>query len=517
MPQNADLAIHNANIITLNPHQPWAEALAIQDGRIVALGSWDQVAPFSEVGRVTDVAGRTVLPGFIDTHVHVLWTALSLAALDASAAEDHAGLQVIISEVVSQARPGQLILGMGFTEYALDTRQFSPIIEALDAVAPDNPVYLIGVTGHTSAANTRALEILPLSDAVAGVMRDSSGSPNGLLAGEANSLASQTFTQAFGANLTSAELLSYAVDQALSVGLTTIHALEGGMTGEDKAVAQFIAAAPTFPLRFVLYFQTMDVEKVLKLGLPRIGGCILLDGDVGRCTAALSEPYANDPGSYGKLYHAQGTVNAFVLKAHKAGLQVALHAVGDAAVEQALNAYEAALRVHPRRDHRHRIEHCEVIREDQIQRAQRLGVALAIQPPFNHYWPHTDYVRSLGEERAWKTDPVRTLVRPGLLVAGGSDSTVTPLGPLLGVHAAVNHSNPFERVSVHEAMQLYTINAARIAFKEHDRGSLEVGKLGDLVVLAADPYDVDPREIKDIPVEMTVVGGKLVYRRDGIA
>jgi predicted amidohydrolase YtcJ len=348
---------------------------------------------------------------------------------------------------------------------------------------------------------------------VVGILRDNNGRPNGLLTSEANSLASQIFTQAFRANLTAGELLPYAVDQALSVGLTTVHALEGGIAGEDEAVAQFIAAAPSLPLRFVLYYQTMDIDKVVDVGLPRIGGCILLDGDVGRCTAALSEPYANAPDNYGTLYHAQGTVNAFVLKAHKAGLQVALHAVGDAAVEQALNAYEAALRAHPRQDHRHRIEHCEVIREDQIQRAQQLGVALAIQPPFNHYWPHTDYIANLGEKRAWKADPVRTLVRPGLLVAGGSDSTVTPLGPLIGVHAAVNHSNPFERISVHEAVQLYTISAARMAFKERDRGSLEVGKLGDFVVLAGDPYEVDPREIIDIPVEMTVVGGDMAYRR----
>ncbi|NIV31119.1 MAG: amidohydrolase family protein, partial [Anaerolineae bacterium] len=172
-----------------------------------------------------------------------------------------------------------------------------------------------------------------------------------------------------------------------------------------------------------------------------------------------------------------------------------------------------ALVAYPRDDHRHRIEHCEVIREDQIQRAQRLGVALAIQPPFNHYWPHTEYYPLLGEERAWKADPVRTLMRPGLLVAGGSDSTVTPLGPLIGVHAAVNHSNPAERVSVEEGLQLYTVNAARIAFQEADRGSLEVGKLGDLVVLADDLRTVAPEAIADIPVEMTVVGGEIVYSR----
>jgi predicted amidohydrolase YtcJ len=181
-------------------------------------------------------------------------------------------------------------------------------------------------------------------------------------------------------------------------------------------------------------------------------------------------------------------------------------------VEQALNAYEAALAAHPRDDHRHRIEHCEVIREDQIQRAQRLEVALAIQPPFNHFWPHPEYVATLGEERAWTVDPVRRLMRPGLLVAGGSDSTVTPLGPMTGVHAAVNHSNPAERVSVQAGLELYTINAARIAFEEHDKGSLEVGKLGDFVVLEEDPFEVEPGLIKDIAIEMTLVGGEIVYQ-----
>jgi predicted amidohydrolase YtcJ len=308
-------------------------------------------------------------------------------------------------------------------------------------------------------------------------------------------------------------MLARAVEKALSVGLTTVHALEGGAAGEDEAVSEFLEAVPGFPLRFVLYYQTMDVDKVMALGLPRIGGCILLDGDVGPRTAALSQPYVDDPNCYGTLYHTQSEIDSFVLRAHRAGLQVAMHAVGDAAVEQALNAYEAALGAYPRDDHRHRIEHCEIIREPQVQRAQRLGVALAIQPPFNHYWPHTEFFPSVGQDRAMKADPVRMLMRPGLLVAGGSDSTVTPLGPLIGVHAAVNHSNPAERVSVQEGLELYTINAARIAFEERDKGSLEVGKLGDFVVLGEDPFEVDPARIKDIPIEWTFIGGKAVYQR----
>ncbi len=510
---NNDLALCNTNLTTMNPQQPRAEALAVRDGRIVAVGTWGNVAPHAEGVRVLDLTGKTVLPGFIDTHAHFLWTALSLAALDVSAANDHAALQAIIRQAVAEMPPGDPILGMGFTEYALNTEKFSPIIEALDAVAPDNPVCLIGVTGHASAVNGRGLELLAFPEETPGVMRDVRGRPNGLLAGQANNQAFARFGEHFGTDEKAAAMVAQAIEKAHLVGLTTVHALEGGAGGDNEAAEEFLAAIPSLPLRFVFFYQITDVDRVLELGLPRIGGCILLDGDVGPHTAALSEPYADDPECCGTLYYSQEVVDAFVLKAHKAGLQVAMHAVGDAAVEQALNAYEKALAAHPRDDHRHRIEHCEVIREEQIQRAQRLGVALAIQPPFNHYWPHTTYYTALGKERAWRADPVCTLMRPGLLVAGGSDSTVTPLGPLIGVHAAVNHSNPAERVGMQEGLELYTINAARIAFQEADRGSLEVGKLGDFVVLGEDPFEVEPGHIKHIPVEMTVIGGDIVYQR----
>jgi predicted amidohydrolase YtcJ len=512
MPRRGGLALRYANVVTMNPRQPEAEALVVREESIAAVGSWEDVEPYAEGVPVLDLAGKTVVPGMIDTHMHFLWTALSLAAVDVSAADDHAALQHIILEAVTDTPAGEPILGMGFTEYALDTNAFDPIIKALDAVAPDNPLLLIGVTGHTSAANTPGLELLDFPKGMVGIMVDADGKPNGLLADKANNDAFGIFGEWYGTHEKAAEMITRVVERAHSVGLTTVHALEGGSTGDSEAAEEFLAAIPSLPLRFVFYYQILDVEKVLSLGLPRIGGCILLDGDVGPHTAALSEPYIDDPECYGTLYYAQEEIDRFVLEAHRAGLQVAMHAVGDAAVEQALDAYEAALNACPRNDHRHRIEHCEVIREEQVERALRLGVALAIQPPFNHYWGHSEYYPSLGYERAWRADPVGSLMRPGLLVAGGSDSTVTPLGPLIGVHAAVNHSNPAERTSVYKALALYTINAARVAFQERDRGSLEVGKLGDFVVLAEDPFEIDPRNIKDIPVEMTVIGGEIVYQ-----
>jgi hypothetical protein len=507
----SDLALRNANVITMNPRQPRAEALAVRQGCIVAVGNWDDVAPQAKGLTTLDLDGKTVLPGMIDTHVHFLWTALSLAALDVSAANDHAALQNIVRQAASKTPPGELLFGMEFSEYALDTAQFSPIIQALDDAAPGHPVFLMGVTGHTSAANSRALQLLAAPGDLPGLMRDAAGQPNGLLTNKANDLAFSTFNELYGSDEKSFAMIPQAIHKAHSVGITTLHALDGGFGVEDETFKEFLEIIPSLPLRFVPYFQTLDVDQVLDLGLPRIGGCILLDGDVGPHTAAFTEPYADDPECYGILYHTQQEIDAFVFKAHQAGLQVAMHAIGDAAIEQALNAYEAALTAFPRDDHRHRIEHCDIIRQDQIQRARRLGLALAIQPPFVHYWPHTEYYPTLGKERTERADPFREMADAGLLLAGGSDSTVTPLGPLIGVHAAVHHSNPAQRLSVQQGLELYTINAARIAFQETDRGSLETGKLGDLVVLADDPFEA--QSIIDIAVEMTVIGGAIVYEK----
>jgi predicted amidohydrolase YtcJ len=254
------------------------------------------------------------------------------------------------------------------------------------------------------------------------------------------------------------------------------------------------------------------VDAVQKLGLPRIGGCILLDGDFGPHTAALLQPYADLPGSRGALYHDQEEIDAFVEAAHRAGLQIAMHAVGDRAAEQALNAFERALARWPRADHRHRIEHFEIYDEALVQRTRRLGVHLAIQPPFNVYFGgHTRLNPLLGEERALRSDPVRSLIEARIRVGGGSDSTVTPLNPLYGVHCAVNHSNPAERLDVERALRLYTLDNAYLAFEEADKGSIEVGKLGDLVILDDDPTAVAPEAIAEIPVAMTVAGGEIVH------
>jgi predicted amidohydrolase YtcJ len=500
-----DLILHRANVLTMNPKQPRAEALAVRDGRIVAVGSWEKVAPHAEGVSSIDLTGKTVLPGFIDSHVHFTWTGLKETALDFWSAESVDDVQAVIAQASAQTPPGQLLFGMGMNHYKFPNRQL-PTSADLDAAVPEHPVFIVGVTGHYSLANTRCLRDLDLPSDTPGF--DSTG----LLRDRANSIAERGMRARFAQEQGLEQLHRAAARRAVAVGLTTVHALEGSDRADDPTVRALLAIAPELPLRLVVWYQTMDVGAVQKLGLPRVGGCILLDGDFGPHTAALLEPYADQPDTRGTLYHSQEEVDAFVETAHRAGLQIAMHAVGDRAAEQALNAYERALTRWPREDHRHRIEHFEVYDETLVQRARRLGVHLAIQPPFNGYFGgHTRLNPILGEERALRSDPVRSLVEAGLQVGGGSDSTVTPLNPLYGIHCAVNHSHPDERLDVERALQLYTLDNATLAFEESDKGSIQVGRLGDLVVLANDPTVVAPETIASIPVEMTIVGGEVAY------
>jgi predicted amidohydrolase YtcJ len=267
----------------------------------------------------------------------------------------------------------------------------------------------------------------------------------------------------------------------------------------------------------VVYFQSTDVQRVLDLGLPRIGGCVLVDGAYGEHTAALLEPYTDDPTTRGVLYFSDEELDDFVGRAHKAGLQISMHAIGDAAIEQLLNAYEQALAGDRRPDHRHRIEHFSLPTREHIERAARLGVAVAMQPIFAAM-PDSGEIdcqlaglEYLGPERYARRHPYRTIIDAGILVGGGSDSDAKPMGPLAGMHAVVNHPDEERRLTAREALSLFTTNAAKIGFEEEEKGTIAPGKLADLVVLGEDPLSVDPTSLKDIPVEMTIVGGEIVY------
>ncbi len=495
------MIIENADIITLDPRRPRARSLMALDGRIVAL---DDAVPHEAGAPRYDLAGRTVVPGFVDSHVHFVWTAVRHFALDFTGVLSTAGALELVAARAAEHAPGQLILGLNLNND--DWQGALPSLEQLDAVAPEHPVLLRGYTGHLSIANSAAIRALGLPDGIDG------RSDDGTLIGVANTAVAWRGPTEFAAALGWQRVLMAGAEEAARAGITTLHALEGDDAPDDAGVRALLAHAAALPVRTVLYWQTTHVDAARALGLPRIGGCIWIDGDFGPHTAALKQPYADRLDTCGELYFDDDRLQAFADAAVGAGMQVALHCVGDAAIEQALRAYRRALGSSPRADHRLRVEHFEVFDDELLREARDLGVSAAIQPAFDDFFGGIEAnARYLGPERARHADGIATFDRYGIPIGGGSDSTVTPLNALYGIHCAVNHSNPAERVTPERALRLWTIDSARLAFEEDDKGTLEVGKLADFAVLDADPLAVPPDTIKDIGVRMTVMGGRVVY------
>jgi len=312
-----------------------------------------------------------------------------------------------------------------------------------------------------------------------------------------------------------------AFDLLAAKGIALIHSAEGvGFPRDlDVDLVRTVVRGARNPISARVFFQTMDTAKARRRGLPRIGGCFAtaLDGCFGSVDAALLQPYADNPGNSGILYYPQARVDAFVLQAEEAGLQVALHAIGDAAFEQAVGAFERALAGRPRRDHRHTIIHACLTTRSGVERAAHLGLCVSAQPAFNDWKlePQT-YLDGILGPRAGRLNPIKSLLRAGVTVAGGSDAPCTIPDPLAGISAACNHPDPDERLSVMEAIRLFTIDAARLSFDEGERGSLETGKVADMVILDRDPLAVKREELKDLRVESLLLRGK-PYKKEGSA
>ena len=352
--------------------------------------------------------------------------------------------------------------------------------------------------------------------------------PDGELSGELVALANNIARIRYYGEIeekTRIDAYQMAAEMVLRYGITTVHCLEGGSDDghgwmPEADVEVLIKEQDRLPIGTVIYFQSTRVDKAREWGLPRIGGCLYVDGAYGEHTAALMEPYTDRPDTKGSLYFKEEELQAFVHQAHHAGLQISMHAIGDAAIEQLLNAYEAALKKEPRSDHRHRIEHFSLPTPEQVDRVARLGVTLAMQPNFALMPdPGADEdfqfasISVLGPERFGRRHPYRTILEKGILVAGGSDVNAGPLGPLLGLHALVNHPDQERRLSAYETLALYTVNGARIGFEEDRKGVIAPGMQADLVVLGDNPLTAPKNTLKDLTVEKTLVKGRVVYDR----
>jgi len=393
----------------------------------------------------------------------------------------------------------------------------------LDEAIENRPVLLNRVCGHIAVANSKALQLTGITKEtfVEGGKVDmdgKTGEPTGILRENALGIVSRLAPKPGLKQLE--EVCMLATKKAVEAGLTCVHWIVE--SAEEIRVLRKLDSEGKLPLRVRLGVSTelhgrldSPLLKDAKEGMVKTGFVkILADGSLGAHTAALNEYYSDKQGTRGMLLYSQRALENLVLRAHKAGFQLAIHAIGDRAVGGVLKAYEKALKIFPRADHRHRIEHCSVLNASLIKRMRRLGVIASIQPHFvvSDFW----VVSRVGKKRARWVYPFRTLLRKGLVVVSGSDCPVENISPLLGIWAAATQNKPKERMTADEALASYTVTAAYASFDEDKRGSVEAGKLADFTLLSASLHSVCSNQVKKALVKMTIVDGKLVCARKAL-
>lgn len=446
----------------------------------------------------TEYVGGVALPGFIDSHVHFTATGLDLLALNAGKFSRISDLLEAIHQLDSQ-RTG-VVRVWGYDPENYRSGRY-PSLAELDKACPRNLLWINHIESHGTLVNSNSLLALGMPRA------------QSLLVGESNQRARNYFLERISSQEREQAILA-AADLAVSQGITTLHAMEGGRLFHNKDMEAVLALQGQLPVETVLYPQVLDVEWTHKLGLRQIGGCLPLDGSSGVYTAALTKPYYRRSDT-GLIYYSRKEIETLIVEAQARGMQVAMHACGDAAIDLFLDAVQSAQEQAPS-DIQHRVEHFELPRVDQVDRSSKLNVILSMQPAFDWFWggPHGDYAKTLGPERWQDANPVGWAVGAGLMVAGGSDSGVTPLDPLLGIHAALNHHNRQQRINLTPAVAMFTENGAKAA-RLNDRGRLEVGLRADIVVLDRDLREQPRDKIKDVGVVATINRGRVVWLRQG--
>lgn len=524
----ADLILHNGALLTQDPAQPVAEALAVEAGRIKAVGSDADILGLTRAGtRRIDLGGRALVPGFNDAHVHV-WKMghLLTSMLDLRGTESIEALERDVRARAARIPEGSWLVGRGYNEARM--REGRPPTRAdLDRAVPDRPVYLTRTCGHIAVANTRALELSGVTadtEAPPGgvVVRDPDGRPNGILHETAMSLVAEHIPEPSAAEYE--EMIAAAARHQIALGITS--ATDAGVTPSILAVYRAMAARAALPYRVNVMALRRPVGSPATLPLPERSESdwlrvdtikILADGGLSGATAALRTPYRHCD-DCGVLRLDAEELFDLTKDAHRAGLRVATHTIGDAAIDVVLSAYEALARLGP--GPRHRLEHFGLPHPEQLARAARLGAIAVPQAVFIHSLG-VNFRRYLPDALLPRAYPLRDMLAAGLVMALSSDApVVADDNPLLGIRAAVLRRDeegeliaPEQAISVAEALYAYTMGGALASGDADNRGSLTAGKWADMAVLRSNPMQAPPEAIQDIPVDMTLIGGAPVFER----
>jgi predicted amidohydrolase YtcJ len=529
----ADLIVTNANVWTVDSKLPKAQAVAIIGDRIVAVGSQADVQGWRGAStRVIDAGGRLVLPGFNDAHVHFVSGGQQLDAVDLNDATTAEEFVKRVAQQASKTPKKQWITGGDWDETKWSPAQL-PTKEMIDAVTPDNPVFLNRYDGHMSLANSIALRLAGVTASTpdppgGSIVRDAQGNPTGALKDAAMGYVFKVIPPLSHDQRLHA--VQRALSHAASLGVTSVQ----DMNPEYADIAVYSELLDRGQLTTRIYAAPLitQLDDQVKIGIRRAFGSPYLrigalkayaDGSLGSATAYFFEPFADQPNNHGLLsdeMHPISLMHDRMMKADAAGLQLCTHAIGDAGISAILDIYTDLVKVHGKADRRFRIEHAQHMAAKDFARFADLGVIASVQPYHaidDGRWAE----KRIGHDRASRTYAFRTFLNDGVRLAFGTDWNVAPLNPMLTLYAATTRATldgknpngwfPEQKLTVVEAVQAYTMGSAYAEFQDQEKGSITPGKLADMVIVNDDIFQIDPVKIRDVKVTKTIVGGKVVW------
>lgn len=531
--QLADIIVSSNTVFTGLSDQPEPASIAIKDKTIIAIGSDEQIKPY--LGKNTKIYqfnDQLIMPGFHDFHLHIMDGAVAMNSANLFPARSEEEALEIIRNFAESIPEDQWVIGTTWDAGYWDTQQL-PNRFSLDRILPDRPALMFHAEGHYVWVNTKALEIANIhrdteNPSYGIIGKDENGEPDGLLYEKAMGLVirhAYNFTKD-----EKKELFANFLDHAASLGVTAVHDLFATESLEilnDFDVFKEFEDNGKLTTRVHLWpalngnlehvkrlRETYQSDKLRVSGLKQF-----IDGVITPRTAYLLEPYADQPETRGEMSFPSDTIKKWVVEADKEGFSIRFHAIGDGAIRLALDAYEEAQKTNGKRDSRHSIEHVEVIHPDDIGRFKELDVTASMQPDHFAMSERGVYTDRIGNEREKYVFLINTLQKSGARLAFGTDFPIDVLNPLLQIYRAVTRIDnsgktvwhPHERITLAEALKAYTVGPAYGTFREHELGTLEAGKLADIVVLERNLFDIPVEEIPDTKVQLTIADGNIVF------